>query len=221
MVPKGTVMYRTTVDPIETKKGQTYVTYLDEDRSLYKGGYIRLNRGAKEAYEQRMVLKEDLKIPSRKEVEEVIQQKVMTNQKLVSESVKAWIDELIPPGTIEDYERFESVAERKKFVEDTIKSYPNWDLDVALKNHFQSFGMAKESRTAVINELKKRGYNAMTDEAGAGVNVKEGIDPLIIFDSKSSLDYMGSSRISSTEEVESRKKYNQWVSKARKKQREW
>ena len=43
----------------------------------------------------------------------------------------------------------------------------------------------------MIDELKKRGYNAMTDEASVGGQngwTREGIDPLIIFDGSRSLN---------------------------------
>lgn len=48
VIPKGTKMYRSTVDPNESTIGNKYVSYLPPDRDMYRGTYadqIRSNYG--------------------------------------------------------------------------------------------------------------------------------------------------------------------------------
>lgn len=71
-IPKGTTIYRTTVNPDEKNSGPTYVSYLDSDRNHYKGGWIKQTSGGKKTYENEYTLTEDLVVPSRDELYEVI-----------------------------------------------------------------------------------------------------------------------------------------------------
>ena len=77
-IVKGTTMYRSTVNANESTTGHKYVTYLPPDRDMYRGSYVsklKSNAGKSEdakVYENTYVLKNDLKIPSREDVKNVI-----------------------------------------------------------------------------------------------------------------------------------------------------
>lgn len=71
-IPAGTKMYRTSVNPNENQNGSVYVTYLDPERNLYKGGWVRNTAYSYNSYEYKFTLKKDLKIPSRQTQSKVI-----------------------------------------------------------------------------------------------------------------------------------------------------
>ena len=64
----------------------------------------------------------------------------------------------------------------------------------------------------MISRLKKKGYNAMTDEAGVGGKggPREGVAPLIIFDGEKSLTEKSTSEISKKIETKASKNFNNW-----------
>lgn len=96
-IKKGTKMRRVTVDDNESLSGNKYVTFLPVDRDLYRGSYsnkIKENSGktrSDNVYENTYKLKEDLKIPSRDEVKQVIKElrDKDTKQKIAIENGKA------------------------------------------------------------------------------------------------------------------------------------
>lgn len=100
-----------------------------------------------------------------------------------------------------------------------IADAKNW-IDTA--DHLvveQSLGRAKNTKQAIIKELQNRGYNAMYDNAGIGVGDKggynklqEGVEPLIIFDAKSTLKETNTRRVDAYEQHESGERYKQWKS---------
>ena len=83
----------------------------------------------------------------------------------------------------------------------------------------QSLGRATNVKNNLIKELQKQGYNAMYDNASIGVGsdgkyskVQEGIEPLIIFDSKSTLKELSVRTIDETEQKRADDQYIQWKS---------
>ena len=81
----------------------------------------------------------------------------------------------------------------------------------------RSLGRATNVKNNIIKELKKLGYNAMYDNASIGVGSdgkyskqQEGVEPLIIFDSDSTLQKISTKRVSADERQESKEKYQQW-----------
>lgn len=221
-LPKGTKVYRTSIDEKNKINGYTYVSYLKPDRNLYKGGNIRARENADKSYEHVMTLTEDLKIPSRKEVKEITNSIMRQNPDLVKESVNSWYDVIFPKGSYKRYEMFrdsstDEVNEKyvKKAISDTIKEYKDYSIDDVFYITMQSLGLAKNSKKAIITELEKRGYNAMVDEAGVGLGLKEGVDPLIIFNSKKTLSTERTNEISRSEESKAENEYLKWKKKAR------
>lgn len=230
-IPKGTKMYRTTSSDQKEGKGSTYVSYLDVDRNHYKGGYIKDRDNAKNAYEREYDLKEDLKIPSRKEVNEVINDVVVKNGKLFEEAMKGYVDMIMPKGTMlrtelidhysdpnkeTDYSKKAEDAAVKKFVNELISESANQTPEELCFSVCQSLSLAPKGRAKIIGELKKRGFNAMVDEASVGGQNgwrREGVDPLIVFDN-SILDEKSINKISKREEKKANEVDTKWQRKA-------
>lgn len=222
-------MYRVTgTENSDISDGKsTYVTYLALDRLYYQSGAWNRTDEWKQGYEHEMVLNEDLKIPSREQVKKTVQEVVRKNPTLVEESTKGWINNRIPEGSIYYYQSFwdDSIkGVNKKWVEDyikkTVNSMKDKTLDEAFLIHMSGLGSSPKTKEAIINSLKKQGYNAMVDESGVGVNIKEGIDPLIIFDSKS-LTNIRSDKISDYTQYGAYDAYTSWTNRARRKNESW
>lgn len=227
-IPKGTTMYRTVTDQQkDLPKGSAYVTFLEPDRNLYKSGYIRNRNKAEIAYEQKINLKDDLKVPSRDTLKESIKTVLEKKPDLKKESVEGFLNQFIPEGSVDRWfiehpnqdGKYDPKA-WKKFIDQSVELRKNETIDDAFPSFVQSFGMAPNFKNAVISDLKSKGYNAMVDEAGVGVNygkgnIKEGIEPLIVFDSNS-LQLEKSEAITKKEERDALSDYLKWQNKARK-----
>ena len=93
MIKKGTKMYRVTTDPNEKMEGSTYVSYKDADRYMY-GNWVAGNakRDGKKSYEVTYKLKEDLVIPSRKDMQDAYNKAIeKVGKKSVDEATKRFI----------------------------------------------------------------------------------------------------------------------------------
>lgn len=242
-IRKGTTMYRSTADSNESTSGHKYVTFLKVDRDLYRGAYA--NEIAKNSekfdgkvYENVYKLKEDLKIPSRNEVKEVIHElrNRDANYKMAVENGRAYcLMKFKNNGRDSYYENIEEyfVTSKEKMPDDYDKArekaikgtmykflnkYKDQPIDGLFRDTVSSFGLSEANRTAVINELKKRGYNAMVDEAGVGGNnmwhPREGVEPLIIFDGDSSLKKVSTSAIDDKTMNKAYKRHSNWYFKA-------
>lgn len=80
----------------------------------------------------------------------------------------------------------------------------------------QALGRADSTKQSIINELKKRGYNAMYDNASIGVpndggysKTQEGVEPLIIFDANN-LQETTARKINADEQKSAGKQYRDW-----------
>lgn len=220
-VPKGTTIYRVTSNEHEDINGTKYVTYIDADRQLYRSGWIRNQGKTGKAYEHEYTLVEDLKVPSRKEVNEVINSVVEKKKSYQSDTVKAWLDVVMPEGSwrrwlaTTDWKDTGKTKEQlwKDYTKEAIKNFGKMTPDEAAFYTSQSFGLNKKVKDEVVNELKKRGYNAMMDEASIGGQnsfPREGIAPMIVFNGETSLVENRSKEISKTDEAKSQREYSRW-----------
>lgn len=183
-IPKGTTMYRMSDNQVEQGNGPTYVTYLDTDRNFYKAAWNR-------KYENTYELKEDIRVPSREELSDTIYQCIKKDPGQYDRIAKDWI-RMNPM----------SYGYSEKVIEDVTRQFAANLKKMEDKSRLwftgaQVFGFDAELKNAVINELKKKGYNGMTDEAGVGGQngwSRECIDPLIIFDSSSMVQTNSMSR---------------------------
>lgn len=191
-IPVGTEIYRTTANPTEEQGGLKYISYADIDRMHYNAGWIRQVGKSDAAYEHTYELKEDIKVPSRKEAFGAVNDAIANDPKMAEKTVRSWLDMIMPRGSedryyagynIETDEYDEKVF--NSFVDDSVKAFKNKPKEDQAFQAMQTFGTNTELRSAVVGELKKRGYNGMTDEAsvgGQGGFGKEGVDPIIVFD---------------------------------------
>ena len=233
-IPKGTKIYRTTSTENDSDTGTTYVSYMDVDRQHYKGGWIRDTGKTGKAYEHVYEAQEDIKVPSQQEVKEVVSKIMSENKKAVNETCKAWLDVAVPEGS---WDRAEEIWNRinddteeekkrawKEYTNETIERYKNMTPDEAVFFTMQSLGLNNNVRKKIIDELSSRGYNAMTDIASVGGKngwMKEGGDPLIIFDRTNMFRNISSKEIDRREEAKSSSQYDKIIRKARAQGRSW
>lgn len=125
--------------------------------------------------------------------------------------------------TVEDesYEGFlkeymKSVVEQHKTISSLYQTrYKDAKDEASLYQFAASIGVSDYNKAALIRSLKDKGYNAVTDEFGVGGGntkesyVKEGVQPLIIFDS-GSMNQIGSSKVSGSERSKSNSEYMKW-----------
>lgn len=225
-IKKGTVMYRATVNPNEDETGSTYVTYLEPDRDMYRGYY---GNGLKKQaglgwnvnlYESSYTLKEDLNVPSRAELDEVTANVAKNNRKYLTKIGKDYVERTFDDNfewSGYDYGSPDYVKAYKKAGKEYLNSYIDKykSLPVGEQGFTAQrlFGTMPELKNDVIAELKKRGYNAMVDEASVGGRYgweKEGVEPLIIFDRKASLDKLKSEVIDRDTHNEAVNRYVDW-----------
>lgn len=227
-IEKGTTVYRVSRDGASKLSGATYVTYLPPDRDLYRGTYskqLALNQGGKvtdQMVESKYELKEDLKIPSRDEVRKVYSE-IMQNDNLKKEACKG-----LATGYVKSWEweyRFNYGDDWKKAMKkdiemstnDFLNAYGKFTPDQAFSMVARSMGPSNPVvKKAAIDILSAKGYNAMVDEAGVGglISPKEGVEPLIVFNAKSSMNKVDQTAIDQKTIDEANKRYREWKQKA-------
>lgn len=224
-IPAGTKMYRTSVNPNENQNGSVYVTYLDPERNLYKGGWVRNTSYAYKSYEYSFTLKDDLKIPSRQTQSKVISDVINEDKNKTLHDI-VWNRSLMLFGNymLRDLIKHNYDNKAKKFVDEQIHNvYKGMSPDQLAYYAAQTFGLNTKLKDEVIRRLSKMGYNAMADEASIGGRygqVKEGYDPLILFD-RNLLRTDSIDNISRSEERKAAKAAIKWREKAKKKSVAW
>lgn len=202
-IKKGTKFYRQTVDYDEKAEGKKYVSYLKPDRDAYKGIYgdeIRGYRGY--GFDKRIMEKtykavEDIIVPSRKELLDVMDDIAFANPKLAEQASynrtyrltkRAYDQEFAKdkyaslPSELKNLQA-STLAKNKatKHVEEGVRPVlakgktkglefmkSIGRLDEWHANFIQSTPFTPEYTDKIIKELKSRGYNAMVDENGVG-----------------------------------------------------
>lgn len=222
VIPKGTKMYRATVNDKESINGSKYVTYLKVDRDHYRGTYadeIRSNSGKSRLdnlYEKTYKLKENLHVPSRVELEQV-HHKVMSDKKTREKIFKAYFDIAVrddidlwedPTITEKDFTRI-----GKERAQESLKKYNSMKSSEVFDIASKVLGTQPEYKEAIISELRKQGYNAMVDEASVGGRngyIPEGVEPLIIFDGAESLSEKSTKKVTNNVQAKATKRYDKW-----------
>jgi hypothetical protein len=224
-IPAGTKMYRTSVNPNENQNGSVYVTYLDPERNLYKGGWVRNTAYSYNSYEYKFTLKKDLKIPSRQTQSKVISDVINEDKNKTLHDI-VWNRSLMLFGSrmLSDLVKYNYENKAKKFVDEQIHNvYKDMNADQLAYYAAQTFGLNTKLKDEVISRLSKMGYNAMADEASIGGRygqIKEGYDPLILFD-RNILRTDSVDNISRREEQKAAKAAIKWREKAKKKSVAW
>lgn len=222
-IPKGTKVYRVSAKSKQNITGSTYVTYLPPDRDLYRGSYskvLKRNQGGKDKdtmQETEYELTTDLNVPSRQKLKSVYAD-VMSNDKLKKEACKALAESLVKSDTIDymfNYDDYEKAMRKdiKLFTDRYMKEFGSYTPDQAFALTARSLGPANPVvKKAVIDRLKKDGYNAMVDEAGVGgvVSPREGVEPLILFDGSGSMQKVKSTDLTEQTIKDADKRYSKW-----------
>ena len=219
-IPAGTPIYRTTptaTEPDGDEHGSTYISYADADRQTYNAGWIAARSSNHTAYEHTYELTEDIKVPSRKESYDVVNSILKKEPKLINETVNAWINMAMGPEA-KYYAGCDSNGEYSdkvwnKFVSDSIKNFKSNAPEARAFQAMQTLMLNKTLKDKMITELKSRGYNGMTDEAGIGGQNgfgPEGVDTIIVFD-RSILKEKSSRRISPRQEYKARQATNAYM----------
>ena len=223
-IPAGTKMYRTSINPNENQNGPAYVTYLDPERNLYKGGWVRNTAGADKSYEYKFTLKKDLKIPSRETEVRVISDVINKDRnKTLGDIVMSRALVMYSTSSIKDLIKNYYDNDVVKFEKEQVARYNRMNPDMLAYYATQSFGLNTKLKDEVISRLSKMGYNAMPDEASIGGRygqIKEGYDPLILFD-RSFLQVDSVDEISKREEKKALDATLKWREKAKKKSVAW
>ncbi len=107
-IKKGTKMYRVSAVDKENNIGETYVTYNPVDRAFYRA-YIQSRNPGSKVYETTFKSKEDLVVPSQKELAEVQKKVIWDNPKLKKKSIEGFSNF----RSYGDY-RNEKISEMKK-----------------------------------------------------------------------------------------------------------
>lgn len=271
-IPKGSVLYRTTSSKSETVNGPKYVTYFEQDRNFYRtGGADWIAQTQKKdknsLHEKAYEVTEDIKIPSKDEVKDVIFNELLKEGKNLVDAGRSYAEFKFNNSGYSkaEYRKYSDMVSKKvKNIEDGEKWIKEYDKkytealekdDYTTASHYDAlwaftnytvrqmkslsdkqgssddrllaytvgFGSPTGSKlkTGVIEELKKRGYNAMTDEAGiGGANgfSRETRQPLIIFDGKEVMKERSNtefSNFSNTDQANRTSSYKKWYSKNR------
>lgn len=225
-IPKGTVMYRTSSNRNENLNGSTYVTYTKLDRNHYRTSYVKNATGSDKEYEQKFTLKEDLKVPGRDELINAIED-VIKSESSKKEVVNGWLDMAVPEGTLQraQLKLYSGAKNWDEYVGSSVEKFKKMPIDRAWFYTAQSLAKAPETKAKIIKNLQDKGYNAMMDEAGVGGTngwEKEGIAPLIVFDSAKSLAKDNPSKeLKSRHMTKAYVDYTKEIDKVRKKSTRW
>lgn len=241
IIPANTKMYRVSVNKNETPESgrSTYVTYVQSDRNLYRAGWVRQLRQSPKAYETTYKLNQSIRIPSREDVEHEIHD-ILKDPKIRQEAFEKAIDFKFPKGSYKraynilhvlDKDKFESredlIASEKEWnikkVNNLLSRYENMTPSEAAYITQTSFGFSPTVKNELIDRLSAKGYNAIVDEASVGGRYsysKEGVDPLIIFDS-SVLKPVSKSELTADNEGKYQDEYEKWYSKNRANKNAW
>ena len=168
-IPAGTKMYRTSINPNENQNGPAYVTYLDPERNLYKGGWVRNTAGADKSYEYKYKKKKDLKIPSRETEVRVISDVINKDRnKTLGDIVMSRALVMYSTSSIKDLIKNYYDNDVVKFEKEQVARYNRMNPDMLAYYSTQLFGLNTKLKDAVIGRLAKMGYHTMPDEASIG-----------------------------------------------------
>lgn len=172
---------------------------------MYRSGYaltLKENQGGaknEKMVENQYTLNYDLNVPSRKKLKEaydlamkddrVKKEACVGMTKIILKKNRKEISEFYKKQGVDPAQGFQ--MEGMSLLNDFLKEYgsytPEETFNLVAKSMGPSHPIVKYS---VMNILSAEGYNAMVDEAGVGgvgKSVREGVEPLIIFDGERAL----------------------------------
>lgn len=240
-VKKGTKMYRVTPNPDEKEEGSTYVTYLAPDRDMYRGMFAKTGGFQRQysldndspLYEAVYKNKEDLKVATYDVTKEVTTEVLKRDKdKLFKELCKHAAEtnieqyneiiekarELrktnpdIPGDDFYQYYYLQNCKSGKEYVKKVFNDFKAMSPDDLYQVVSSRFGVENTVKEAVITELRKKGYNAMIDQASVGGTRRdiEGQAPMIIFNRDEVLEKLGAKKISKLTMELANERYWEW-----------
>lgn len=184
VLKKGTPIHRTTYNPKEEQTGHAFASFKNKDAVGYARRQKIFSQG-KTTYDMTMKVKDTLVSPSKRE-------RIDTFVKLMSTD----------PKFVQDYKKQKAtymLIKKDTKIEPTIKG-----LEKEYGMFAVGLGGSEALRQRYFSELNKKGYNAIIDDADAGIISNS---PIIVFDRGKSLDIVKISEVN-REYLRSLKKQN-------------
>lgn len=253
--PKGTKFYNISSSNEPNKNNDSiYVTHHEIDRNFYRY-YIPARDRVTNGYEKELVNTKDLLLPSDKEVNEIIKDK-LKNKTLKDDVTNKFLNYVSTRDankSFNDIKEEADVGKKFKNFEEVRKKYYYYDeIDyntyIKAQKYFNRKNRYEEAvnkiknkefydtdvvklalagnpkiKDAVFEELRNRGFNALTDAAGIGLyprntnpkqKVAEGKDTLIILD-PSIMKLKNTIEITNIDRINAERKYNEWFDQDR------
>lgn len=203
-IKKGTKLSRLSVYDEKGSKGHAYVTFNKEDIERYKGHFGRKLYGdhfrdSLKPYVHDITAKEDLNSPGKKE--------------RINTFINMYKKDPAVAAMLSEYDRnYGNVIDRILPKSILDKKYRSLDDEKVLTKGYSKFVLAigghEALRKAYIKNLSKKGYNFVIDDYDSGAF---GIEPAIVFDRQSSLNYNGKRILEKSEVRDALRKYGQYV----------
>lgn len=233
VIPAGTKMYRITTNENESLEGHKYVSYLTDDRNYYKAFYGASQSSFKQeeyngSYEIEYTLNEDLRIPSRKELQKIAVDLMKSDSDALREVAERYTLNYIEGPVLNSPEKYgKNFSEVKSDIQKWLKSSgsditaDDWyrqsvkslsdrlkveeDMSFAYGVLCSTYVKENGVRNKVFNAVKEKGYNAIMDEED--IMTRRSAAPMIILDGSETMNVTGKRKISEKEET---KATNKW-----------
>lgn len=222
-IPKGTNVYLVSKNPNSTKNSAT-VSYLNIDRDKNISS-SRFDKSSK-SYERRMILTEDVKVPSREHLKWTINSEISKNPKLLDSAISSLVKDRYPNGVLDDDELNSKSYSKEKYYEvlfeRTAKAVNNQPLEYRFNQLVYSFSDDNELKKAVFNKLSEEGYNGIVNESktrwlsrtntnSSGISQYQwGGDPITIFNMSKTTQTVSEREITEKDEKQARKNTVRW-----------
>lgn len=215
IVSKGTTVYLINKNTGVNKKSDT-VSYLniDRDRSINLNSLDKRSKTG----QTKMVLTEDIKVPSRDHLKEVIDSEISKNPKLLDSAIHSIIkDEYLNVKS----ESIKDDSYYNKLFNQTMKGLNNQPLEIRFTSIVSSFDDDNDLKKTVFKTLSNEGYNGIVDESrlrylgSSGkynvIQYQKGADPIMVFDLEKSAQVVNQRYITEDEEKKSRNNSRKWL----------
>lgn len=177
------------------------------------------------SYEVEYELKEDIKVPSRKELQAVGSELMKNDPKFRKDVAEQfgenWARNRVYGGfsttPVSDTQRKQYDEVKKMAMDFVEKSVENATMDRVYGYVSTSFVKRPGVREKMFNELKRRGYNAIMDEEDISSGARHMVAPMIVFDAEKTMGRTGKKELSTADEIANERRSKTWDQKQRNK----
>lgn len=217
-IKAGTKLYRVTSESgRENVKGSTYFTMLPPDRDFYRGSYSQViskqQGGNGQAYESTYKTNKELKIANREdlvsEYNAIIKNEKLIRTMMLDYSVSL-IDKDVKLGRLE---KSEAVKKGSEYLSREVMKFTQGTSGMRFTTVSRGLTVSTPVvRESMIQSLKKKGFHGYIDEAGVGgvSSVREGVEPLVIFDAEKNVTPQSSTKLTPTSMNRADMRYSEW-----------